>query len=186
MNLSAYCFTKEWTLFLDRDGVVNRRIPGGYVTKWEEFVFIEGVKEALAILSKIFGTIILVSNQQGIAKGLMSVADLHVIDKMMKDDILQAGGRIDASYYSPHLDSAGHPDRKPGTGMALRAQADFPGIDFAKAVMAGDTHTDMEFGRKLGMVNVMIGENAETSPLADFHFDTLPAFAKSLNTENRH
>jgi len=180
MNLNACCFTKEWTLFLDRDGVINRRIPGGYVTRWEDFVFLEGVQEAIGRLSKIFGTLIIVSNQQGVGKGLMSDLDLHDIDSTMRDAISKAGGRIDAAYYSPHLESIRHPDRKPGTGMAMQAKADFPHIDFEKCVMIGDTPADMEFGRKLGMVNVLIGKEDEDSAMADYRFDSLLSFAKAI------
>ena len=180
MNLNAYCFTKEWTLFLDRDGVINRRIPGGYVTRWEDFVFLEGVPEAIGRLSEIFGTLIIVSNQQGVGKGLMSDHDLQLIDSTMKDAISRAGGRIDAAYYSPHLESTGHPDRKPGIGMAIKAKADFPHIDFEKCIMIGDSPSDMEFGKKMGMVNVLIGKEDDGSGMADFRFDSLLSFAKAI------
>jgi histidinol-phosphate phosphatase family protein len=182
MSLKGFSFTKGWTLFLDRDGVINRRIPGGYVTQWADFEFLEGVPGAVAALSAIFGRIIVVSNQQGVGKGLMSLEDLEAIDKGMRSGILMAGGRIDAAYYSPHLESAGHPDRKPGTGMAERAKTDFPDIDFSRSVMAGDTATDAEFGRKLGMVTVWIGEKDPDEPeQADLSFRSLAEFAFFLS-----
>jgi histidinol-phosphate phosphatase family protein len=182
MNLKDLSFTKEWTLFLDRDGVISRRIADDYVTRWEDFRFLDGVLEAIASLSKVFGHIIIVSNQQGVGKGRMSAEDLQLIDLKMKEVIRQAGGRIDASYYSPYLSLENHPDRKPGTGMGMKAKADFPGIDFSKSIMVGDTISDMEFGKRLGMVTILICEDdiQQSGELADFNFRSLRNFALTL------
>ena len=179
MNLKDFSYTKDWALFLDRDGVVSRRIADGYVIRWEDFRFLDGVLEAIASLSNIFGHIIIVSNQQGVGKGMMSMENLEMIDYKMKEEIRQAGGRIDASYYSPYLASENHSDRKPGTGMALKAKADFHDIDFSRSVMIGDSASDMEFGKRLGMVTVMICE--EDHPdivLADYYFHSLLDFSQ--------
>jgi len=179
MNLRGLSYTEDWTLFLDRDGVINRRIVDGYVTQWEDFRFLDGVLEAFASLSKIFGHIVIVSNQQGVGKGMMSMENLEMIDNKMKEEIRQAGGRIDASYYSPYLSSENHPDRKPGTGMALKAKADFPVIDFSRTVMVGDSAADMEFGKKLGMITVLIGEEVHPDIIsADFYFHSLLDFSQ--------
>jgi histidinol-phosphate phosphatase family protein len=182
MNLKDLSFTKEWTLFLDRDGVISQRLPDDYVTQWEDFRFLEGVLEAMAIFEKVFGRIIIVSNQQGVGKGLMGPDALKMIDLSMKQDIRENGGRIDASYYCTHLESENHPDRKPGTGMGLKAKADFPEIDFSRSVMVGDSPSDMEFGKRLGMITVMIvqNENEPDSEPADLFFRSLRHFALSL------
>lgn len=182
MNLNGLSFTKEWTLFLDRDGVISRRVTDGYVTRWEDFRFLDGAPEAISKLSSVFGHIIIVSNQQGVGKGLMSRESLEMIDSNMKQAIREAGGRIDASYYSPYLSSENHPDRKPGTGMGLKAKADFPDIDFSRSVMVGDSPSDMEFGKRLGMVTVMIcdNNNESGSQMIDFYFESLRNFAFSL------
>jgi len=179
MNLKDLSFTKDWTLFLDRDGVISQRITDGYVTRWENFRFLDGVLEALSGLSKIFGHIIIVSNQQGIGKGLMSADELREIDKMMKNQVALAGGCIDASYYSPYLASDDHPDRKPSTGMGLKAKADFPLIDFSRSVMVGDAESDMEFGKRLGMITVLISEEDQPDiKSADFHYRSLLDFSR--------
>jgi histidinol-phosphate phosphatase family protein len=180
MNLKGYSFTEDWTLFLDRDGVISRRVPDGYVTRWEEFRFLDGVLEALAIFSRHFGRITIVSNQQGVGKGAMTAESLKMIDSRMKQAVRDAGGRIDAAYYCTSLASANDPDRKPGTGMGLKAKADFPEIDFSKSVMVGDTPSDMEFGKKLGMITVYISEEEKRIESADFCFDSLRNFADSL------
>ncbi len=112
----------------------------------------------------------------------MSAESLKLIDFKMKKAVRDAGGRIDASYYSPHLATENHPDRKPGTGMGLKAKADFPEIDFSKSVMVGDTASDMEFGKRLGMITVLIcdNDNEPGSELADLFFQSLRDFAISL------
>jgi D-glycero-D-manno-heptose 1,7-bisphosphate phosphatase len=185
MNLKNLSFTREWTLFLDRDGVISRCIPDDYVKRWEDFQFLDGALEALALLGGIFGRIIIISNQQGIGKGLMTEEDMKMIDLKMKQQISKAGGRIDASYYSPYLESENNSDRKPGTGMGLKAKADFPEIDFPRSVMVGDSISDMEFGKRLGMITVFInedGNNLLAGDLIDFQFRSLLDFSKKLQS----
>ena len=186
MNLKDLSFSKDWTLFLDRDGVINHVIPDGYITRWEDFRFLDGVLAALSVLSKIFGHIIIVSNQQGIGKGLMNADDMTEIDKMMKKQMKLAGGRIDASFYSPHLDSDNNPDRKPASGMAFKARAEFPAIDFSRSVMVGDSPSDIEFGKRLGMITVRIAnvDQHDTEP-ADFQFRSLLDFSRQLQINSQ-
>lgn len=166
-----------WTLFLDRDGVINRRLPGDYVKRLDEFVFLDGVLPALAVFHRRFGRIIVVTNQQGIGKGLMTEAQVAAVHRYMLRAIRDSGGRIDAVYHCPALESAGDPCRKPRTGMALQAKADFPAIDFSRSLMVGDSLSDMEFGSALGMVNVLVTTKTETlealktdAPSAPIHF----------------
>ena len=176
-------FDQRWTLFLDRDGVINRRIVGGYVKLWEEFMFLDGALEALRVFSGVFGRIVVVSNQQGIGKGLMALEDVLQINTRMVLEIEGQGGRIDKVYFSPHLEEKGHPDRKPGIGMALSAREDFPEIDFHRSVMVGDSPSDMKFGRNIGAVNVFIGQPDDLSVpenLYDLRYPSLLEFANNL------
>jgi D-glycero-D-manno-heptose 1,7-bisphosphate phosphatase len=182
MNLKGYSFTKDWTLFLDRDGVISGRLPDNYVKEWADFSFLDGVLVAMAVFGRKFGRIVIVSNQQGVGKGLMSRKALDAIDMKMKEEIKSAGGRIDASFYCTSLASQNDPDRKPGTGMALKAKAKFPEIDFSKSVMIGDTVSDIEFGKRLGMVTVLINENEDNICDADLVFNSLRTFADTLTT----
>jgi len=149
---------KTWTLFLDRDGVINERIWGGYVTEPDGFHFIPGVLEALSLLSNRFGKIILVTNQQGIGKGQMTEDHLGAIHKHMVEEVESQGGRIDAVYFCPDLKSKSDNCRKPGIKMALQAKADFPEIDFSKSIMVGDSDSDVEFGKNAGMFTVYTGK----------------------------
>lgn len=182
MRLKDYSFNRNWTLFLDRDGVINERLVGDYVKIPEEFSFIAGVPEAIAEFTKLFGRIIIVTNQQGIGKGLMTEQDLELIHNNMMKGIEAAGGRIDRIYHCPALEKDNSLLRKPNTGMALQAQKDFPEIDFKKSIMAGDSLHDMEFGRRLGMLCVLISEATDMprNGLWDYQFESLSAFEKGV------
>ena len=172
---------KNWALFLDRDGVINHRLKDDYVKNWGAFQFEVGSLEAIATFSKIFGFLFVVTNQQGIGKGLMQEADLQVLHRQMLLEIEKAGGRIDRIYHCPHLRSAHCPCRKPRIGMALQAQSDFPALDFSRSVMVGDTPSDIEFGKAAGMYTVFIApENSAPPPHNDWHFASLSSFSSYL------
>lgn len=148
---------QHWTLFLDRDGVMNRRIVDDYVRNWEEWEWLPGVLETLASLRKVFGRIIVVTNQRGIARGLYSEQDLALIHKRMQADIKAAGGKVDAVYHCPHDREEPCDCRKPKPGMLLMAAADHPEIDLAKSVMVGDSLSDMEAAAAAKVLGVYIG-----------------------------
>jgi D-glycero-D-manno-heptose 1,7-bisphosphate phosphatase len=161
MNLSDLKIDEGWTLFLDRDGVINTRILGGYVHKWDQFEFIPGALEALKILAERFSRIVVVSNQQGIGKGLMTEEELAGIHSRMTAEITRAGGRIDRIYHSPHLEEERSVKRKPNVGMALMARKDLAGINFRKSIMVGDSISDMVFGKRLKMVTVFLSDDQD-------------------------
>ena len=144
-----------WTLFLDRDGVINHEKKMDYVYRYEEFIFYDGVKEALNILSRHFGKIILVTNQRGVGRELMTEDDLLNIHMQMMSDINKSGGRIDEIFYCTSADNE-HPNRKPNPGMAFEAQKKFPPIDFRKSIMVGNNLSDMQFGRNVGMFTIHV------------------------------
>ena len=125
---------QSWTLFLDRDGVINHEKNKDYIHTWDEFVFYDGVQEAIKTFSTIFKRIIIVTNQKGVGKGLTLLENLTEIHNNMKSSIQLAGGRIDAIYFCPDLDE-NSPNRKPNPGMGYQAQQDFPEIDFTKSIM---------------------------------------------------
>lgn len=175
---------KSWTLFLDRDGVINRRLPGDYVKTPDQFVFINGVPEAFRTFSDKFGHIIVVTNQQGLGKGLMTVDQLELIHEKMVNVVDRNGGRIDGIFYAPALVSDRSLLRKPFVGMGLMARKHFKEIIFKKSIMAGDSVSDMIFGKRLGMRTVMIGENIipkQHPDLVDFFYPDLLTFANAID-----
>lgn len=180
MTLKNLNIDKNWTLFLDRDGVINKKIDNDYVKQWTEFEFIEGVLDALKFLSTIFENIIVVTNQQGIGKKLYREEDLEIIHKNMLYEIAFHGGKIDKVYFSPYLKSENHPTRKPGIGMALKAKEDISTINFKKSIMVGDSVSDMEFGRNAGMKTIYISEEINRNDKIDFNFKSLNEIVVSL------
>ncbi|MCX6307135.1 MAG: HAD family hydrolase [Bacteroidetes bacterium] len=184
MNLHPLQIDRSWTLFLDRDGVINRRIVDDYVKTWEQFEFLPGVPEAIRRFHQVFGRIIVVSNQQGVGKGWMHDRDVQSIHQRMMQEISTAGGKIDAVFYSPHLQSDHSVMRKPNIGMALKARRQFPEIRLNRSVMAGDSLSDMIFGKRAGMPTVLILPDATLARrhprLVDFIFPDLISMADAL------
>lgn len=174
---------KSWTLFIDRDGVINIEKKEDYILNWSEFIFYEKSKKAFKIFSEHFNLIIIATNQKGVGKGLMSIDDLANIHSNMKKEIIEAGGRIDAIYFCTDLDNSSI-NRKPNIGMALQAKVDFPEIDFTKSIMIGNRLSDMKFGRNAGMKTVYLdttNPEIETgNSFIDYRFNTLFDFAKAL------
>jgi len=173
------------TLFLDRDGVINFEKEADYIHHWDEFQFYPGAAEAIAGLCNLFDLTIIVTNQKGVGKGVTKEEDLDLIHQNMKKAIELAGGSINAIYFCPDTDS-NSPDRKPNPGMAFKAKADFPQIDFANSLMVGNNLSDLSFGRNAGMktaflrttkpdINLPIG-------LADLEAADLPDLLYKLRT----
>lgn len=185
MVLRQLKIDKTWTLFLDRDGVINLHYPNDYVKHWDEFYFLEGVLDALKKLSGIFRRVIVVTNQQGVGKELMTADDLTFIHDEMLKEVRKYGGRINAIYSATELvDSDKNQMRKPGLGMAKKAKRDFPEIDFTKAIIVGDSLSDMEFGRNAGMITVYAGDrsklDADHITMVDDYCESLADFADIL------
>lgn len=166
---------KHWTLFLDRDGVINEKRENDYVKNLDEFSFTNGALDAISRLSVIFGKIIVVTNQRGVGKGLMTELQLISFHNYLIKAVNQSGGRIDQIYYCTDvLDSSG--DRKPNIGMAAKAKMYFPEIDFRKSIMIGDSKSDMEFGKRLSMHTIYISRiehETELFKLVDYKCDSL-------------
>ena len=150
-------------VFLDRDGVINKKAPGGdYVKNWDEFQFLPGVKKAIRKLNRERFLVIVVSNQRGIAKGVMTEDDLKEIHVKMKEELRKERAVIDGIYYCPH-DIEDHCGcRKPQPGMLLKAAREHD-IDLGRSWMIGDSESDIEAGKRAGCKTILIG----SSPLND-------------------
>ncbi len=148
-------------LFLDRDGVINRRLPGAYVARPDEFELLPGVGEAIRDFNRWFERVVVVTNQQGIGKGLMLEEDLEQVHRFFRAKLDKAGAWVDGIYYCPHLSGAGCNCRKPASGLAEQARDEFPEIDFSQSLMVGDSPSDMVFGKNLGMQVAWISSRVE-------------------------
>ena len=174
---------KTWTLFLDRDGVINERTPNDYIKKWDDFSFVPGSLKSLEKLSAVFGRIVIVTNQAGVGKGLMTEKDLKEVHRLMLKTIDLLDGRVDKIYTATdHPDKDTDKMRKPHTGMGIAAKKDFPEIDFSKSVVVGDSISDMQFGKNLGMKTVFVEGKGEdhTDIKPDFVVGSLKDFAEML------
>lgn len=173
---------KSWTLFLDRDGVINHDMQP-YTLHKDQFKFLDGVPEALKIFNETFQHILIVTNQRGVARKLMTEEDLINIHDFMLSEIKATGGRIDRIYYCTAMDN-NHPNRKPNPGMALEAMQHHPLISKEHSIMVGNNMSDMQFGRNAGMHTVLLTTtNVRVDlphPLVDLQYDSLIAFARAL------
>lgn len=170
-------------LFLDRDGVINIERPNDYVKNTSEFIFIEGAMEAITRLSSIFENIFIITNQRGIGRGIMTADDLGLVHKYMLAEIEKAGGKINNIYVCTDTSSTSI-NRKPNVGMAYQAKRDFPKIDFDQSVMIGNSRSDIDFGNKLNMYTVLVGDKYKKDDkiyqIVNAHYNNLLSFALTL------
>jgi D-glycero-D-manno-heptose 1,7-bisphosphate phosphatase len=137
-------------VFLDRDGVVNKKPKEGeYITAWGDFHILPGVAEGIALLNRAGYMVVVVTNQRCVAKGLLSVADLEKIHEQMSVALSRAGAKLDGIYYCPHDYEPACNCRKPAPGMLLKA-AQVHGIDLRSSWMIGDSEIDMQAGKNAG------------------------------------
>jgi D-glycero-D-manno-heptose 1,7-bisphosphate phosphatase len=149
-------------VFLDRDGVINRKPPeGDYITRWEDMELLPGVVEGIALLNQANFCVIVITNQRCVAKGLISVAGLEEIHRRMTETLARSGATVDGIYYCPHDLEASCACRKPAPGMLLEA-ARSRGIDLLSSWMVGDSDIDVEAGRKAGCKTVLLRETGDS------------------------
>jgi D-glycero-D-manno-heptose 1,7-bisphosphate phosphatase len=168
-------------VFLDRDGVLNRKLPEGeYVSDWGQFQWLPGAIEAIARMNRAGMTVILVSNQRGIALGLCTHEQLELIHKNMRADLVRHGARLDAIYYCPH-DVGECQCRKPDIGLFEQAYRDFPPASGHNSVVIGDSLSDIQAGEGVGMKTIFIqGEAANQKAGATAAAESADAVAGSL------
>src|ERR1700677_3355102 len=148
-------------VFLDRDGVVNRKQPeGAYVTDWRQFEWLPGAVEAIARLNRAGMTVILVSNQRGIALGLYTHEQLELIHKNMRAHLALQGARLEAIYYCPH-DGGERQCRKPDVCLFEQACKDFPQASADNSAFSGDSLSDIQAGQRMGMRTSFIQGEAD-------------------------
>lgn len=148
-------------VFLDRDGVINRFPgPGEFVLSWDGFEFMPGVAESLRRLRAHGFRLVLVTNQSGVGRGLMSAEDLAEIHGRMQAEL--GDDRLDAIYHCPHHPDDGCTCRKPSPEMILRAGKDHE-IEVSRSFLIGDSGRDIEMGRAAGCRTILCRENLPPS-----------------------
>lgn len=151
--------TPRKVVFLDRDGVINDSPgPGRYVCTWPEFSFRDGARTMLAELFANGYRLIVITNQQGIGKGLIDPQELERIHDNMRAGIELGGAELDGIYCCPHLESDGCACRKPKPGLIFDALAalDYE-VDLQGSWFVGDSATDVEAGQAAGLRTLLVG-----------------------------
>jgi D-glycero-D-manno-heptose 1,7-bisphosphate phosphatase len=151
-------------VFLDRDGVINRKmVEGHYVTQWSGFEFLTGVTEAIRLMNGSGYLVIVVTNQQCVGKGIVTMEAIEGIHLRMVRSLEENGARIDGIYVCPHLASDGCSCRKPATGLFEMAARDFRrrgiSIDMVRSHMIGDSDSDILAGENAGLTTFRVTSN---------------------------
>ena len=158
-------FSSIRCVFLDRDGVINRKPPeGAYVARWRDFQILAGAESAIAALNDAGYRVIVISNQRGIALGRYTTADVDALHARLQQHLAAHGARIDAFFYCPH-DKNQCDCRKPKTGLFEKAFREFPDVSRANSLVIGDSLSDIDAARKLGIPAIFIeGDPATQKP----------------------
>ncbi|MGB6068609.1 MAG: HAD family hydrolase [Desulfomonilaceae bacterium] len=183
MKQTADLPKRQKAVFLDRDGVINRKLAEtAYITKISEFYFLPGVLEALSTLKRLGFLLVLITNQRGIARGFMTDRDLEEVHEYMQGELRKQSSALDAIYHCPHEEFEYCACRKPEPGMILAASRDL-NIDLSASYMVGDSPSDICAGRGAGVQTVCVGPERHDD--ADMVFPSLLDFARFLGGRSR-
>jgi histidinol-phosphate phosphatase family protein len=148
-------------VILDRAGVINED-SDKYIKSADEWVPIPGSLEAIARLNQIGCHIVVVTNQSGIARGLITQEDLERLHRQINDAFRQKGARLDAYFHCPHHPTEGTGEhtrtcdcRKPQPGLLLRAAQELQ-LDLEASHMIGDKLRDIEAGHRAGCQSILV------------------------------
>lgn len=160
---------KVKTVFLDRDGVINVKAPeGDYIKSLKEFRFLPGAVDAIHLLNINNWRVIIITNQRGIARQLMTMHDLQTIHSFMEEELHKHNAHVDDIFICPHEKGTCH-CRKPDIGLFLQAEKKIP-VDKSKSWMIGDSKSDIEAGRNFGIYTIAV---ANSIAMADKRFPDL-------------
>jgi D-glycero-D-manno-heptose 1,7-bisphosphate phosphatase len=151
-------------IFLDRDGVINKRTESGFVLKWDEFEFLPGVIEAIKLINKKKIPIYVISNQSCVGRGYITIEQLNEINSRMLAELKKNGAIIDDVFVCPHHPEDNCDCRKPKTGMFKQAAKKYK-IDFPSSWFIGDSATDVEAGKNIGCRTYLLREGEPILPV---------------------
>ncbi len=153
---SSPAFANIQYVFLDRDGVINRKLPEGeYVSAWHHFHPLPGAEEAIAALNRSGRVVIVITNQRGVALGRYTESDVRAVHEELQKHLNRSGAHVDAFYFCPH-DKNECNCRKPKTGLFEQALHDFPEASGKNSIVIGDSLSDIEAARTFGASSIFI------------------------------
>jgi len=180
LPLTEAFLAPQKAVILDRDGVLNKKPPrASYVRTWDEFEWLPGAIESLRALKQAGYKTILVTNQAGVARGVMGEGDLKALHERMQAGLREAGAELDAIYYCPHGWDEGCFCRKPSPGMLFQAQREHH-LDLTKTVFIGDDERDLEAGTAAGCPTFLV---SPACPLPECIHQHVPLKGGPLNYE---
>jgi D-glycero-D-manno-heptose 1,7-bisphosphate phosphatase len=171
-------------VFLDRDGVINRKPrEGEYIGDWGRFHLLPGAESAIAALNRSGRRVMVVSNQRGVALGLYTPADVEALHARLQQHLAAHGAHIDAFYFCPHDQDDSRCDcRKPKTGLFEQAFRDFPDASRANSIVIGDSLSDIEAAHNLDVPCIFIqGDPSTQKPGAGLAARLANAVSASLS-----
>jgi histidinol-phosphate phosphatase family protein len=159
LPLTEAFFAREPAVLLDRDGVLNERPPRAeYVRRPEDVRWLPGALEALRLLADAGWSVIVISNQAGVGRGVMTREEVDAVNERLRRDAEAAGGRIDAFLYCPHDWDEGCLCRKPAPGLLFEAQREFH-LDLTRTTFVGDDERDAQAAEAAGARPLLVGED---------------------------
>lgn len=151
-------------IFLDRDGVINKR-RSDYVKTWKEFEFLDGAADAIRMFGRHNYMVIVITNQSAVNRKLMSLEALHNIHEKMVAELNKLGATIDAIYYCPHTPEEGCECRKPKSAMLECAMRDFD-LHPRDCILIGDSETDVAAGKNVGTQTYLLKDGTSLLDIA--------------------
>jgi len=174
---------KKRAVFLDRDGVINKRAKDhDYIKNWDQFEFLPNVARTIRSLNKNF-LVVVVSNQRGMSRGIMTMSDVLDINRKMQSALKKDKAAIDKIYICPHSLKDNCSCRKPKPGLLLAAARDLD-IDLTKSYIVGDSMSDIEAGKKAGCKTIFLGTPENITVKSDFTVKNILEIPKILNSLN--
>ena len=160
MNQVSSPFTDIEFVFLDRDGVINRKAPESqYIWQWNQFHLLANADEAIAALNRSGMRVIIVTNQRGVSLGFYTLDEVVALHTRLQQQLAEMGAHIDAFYICPHGSDECN-CRKPKTGLLDCAFRDFPSANRANSLMIGDSHSDVQMAAAFGIPSILIQDDS--------------------------
>ncbi|GJL67058.1 MAG: hypothetical protein NPIRA05_20290 [Nitrospirales bacterium] len=157
---------KDVTVFVDRDGTLNE--DPGYLSNPDGLVLYPGAIEAVARLKQAGCSVVVVTNQSGIGRGMMTRANLEAIHDRLERMVKRGGGELDGIFFCPHLPDEGCHCRKPKTGLIHQAVSALR-VSTVHSYMIGDKQCDMELANNIGAIGVLVTTSSVSQEAVKAH-----------------